>query len=68
MEKYRIKNIQNANLNNLSVILFDAYKYDADSKAYIFCGEFIADENTPENNLVNFITKDFDDSESADFI
>jgi len=55
MEKYRIENIQKVTLNSRAVKLFKAYKYDAEQRAYVFCGQFEAPAKTANKNLANFI-------------
>lgn len=55
MEKYRIENIQKVVLNKREVILFNAFKYDDDQNAYIFCGQYEAPKNTDDEKLECFI-------------
>ena len=57
MEKYRIENIQKATLNGRKVKLFKAFEHDPEQKAYIFCGQFEAPQNTPDSQLENYIDK-----------
>jgi len=61
MDRYRIENIQKATLNGRKVKLFKAFEYDADQKAYIFCGQFEAPHKTPDNKLTHHISGNFDD-------
>lgn len=55
MEKYRIENIQKVTLNGRQVKLFKAFEYDAHAKAYIFCGQFEAPQNTSNDKLASYI-------------
>lgn len=57
MEKYRIENIQKVRLNNRELKGFDAYKYEKDSNAYVFCGKQYAPVKTANKNLVDRITE-----------
>ena len=54
-EQYRIQDIQKAVLNGVKVKLFKAFEYDADAKAYIFCGQFSAPAKTAKKNLVHYV-------------
>ena len=57
-EQFRIENIQKATLNGRKIKLFNAFEYDNDAKAYVFCGQFAAPQRTPNYKLVNFITEE----------
>jgi hypothetical protein len=55
MKTYRIENIQKIRLNGKNVKVFKAYKKSAN--AYVFIGQFIANAQTSNKNLVNFIVE-----------
>jgi len=50
-ERYRMENIQKVKLNGRDKIIFDAYEYNYEQKAYIFHGQYFAPVNTKPENL-----------------
>ena len=58
MEQFRVEDVQKVTLNGRKVKLFKAYEYDPGARAYIFCGQFEAPQNTPQEQLVNHIPQE----------
>jgi hypothetical protein len=62
MERYRIENERRATINGRDCILFEAYELNDNEDAYVYCGQFTAPANTPDDKLSRFIIDD-DDNE-----